>query len=135
MCIMFNIMPWKHLCGPLHLWWGRGRDCGEGVGFGLLVMEWNGFDEYSSTIFAGFVCILLLIQCSFEILNRNSASELIKQKLVFAGSEEGKLLALRQSFAEVCCWHACGGKLIHLAIFMSLKLSIEYVLKIANKSK
>lgn len=66
-------------------------------------MEWNGFDEYSSTIFAGFVYILLLIQCSFEILNRNSASELIKQKLVFAGSEEGKLLSLRQSFAEVCC--------------------------------
>ncbi|KAJ4969246.1 hypothetical protein NE237_015947 [Protea cynaroides] len=31
---------------------------------------------------------------------KNSASELIKQKLVFAGSEEGKLLALRQSFAE-----------------------------------
>jgi len=29
------------------------------------------------------------------------ASESIKQKLVFAGSEEGKLLALRQSFAEV----------------------------------
>ena len=36
------------------------------------------------------------------ILNRNTASESIKQKLVFAGSEEGKLLALRQSFAEVC---------------------------------
>ncbi|KAH9671782.1 hypothetical protein KPL70_017482 [Citrus sinensis] len=34
------------------------------------------------------------------ILNRNTASESIKQKLVFAGSEEGKLLALRQSFAE-----------------------------------
>jgi len=32
---------------------------------------------------------------------RNTASELIKQKLVFAGSEEGKLLALHQSFAEV----------------------------------
>nr|CAD1833659.1 unnamed protein product [Ananas comosus var. bracteatus] len=32
--------------------------------------------------------------------NRNSASELIKQKPVFAGSEKGKLLALRQSFAE-----------------------------------
>ncbi|KAJ9694507.1 hypothetical protein PVL29_010141 [Vitis rotundifolia] len=31
---------------------------------------------------------------------KNSASELIKQKLVFAGSEEGKLLALRQSFVE-----------------------------------
>ncbi|XP_020107675.1 DEAD-box ATP-dependent RNA helicase 57-like isoform X3 [Ananas comosus] len=31
---------------------------------------------------------------------KNSASELIKQKLVFAGSEKGKLLALRQSFAE-----------------------------------
>lgn len=31
----------------------------------------------------------------------NSASEFIKQKLVFAGSEQGKLLALRQSFAEV----------------------------------
>jgi hypothetical protein len=35
-------------------------------------------------------------------LNRNAASESIKQKLIFAGSEEGKLLALRQSFAEVC---------------------------------
>ncbi|XP_072997982.1 DEAD-box ATP-dependent RNA helicase 57 isoform X2 [Typha latifolia] len=31
---------------------------------------------------------------------KNSASELIKQKLVFAGSEKGKLLALRQSFAQ-----------------------------------
>ncbi|KAL3646741.1 DEAD-box ATP-dependent RNA helicase 57 [Castilleja foliolosa] len=31
---------------------------------------------------------------------KNSASELIKQKLIFVGSEEGKLLALRQSFAE-----------------------------------
>ncbi|KAK9137107.1 hypothetical protein Sjap_007701 [Stephania japonica] len=31
---------------------------------------------------------------------KNSASELIKQKLVFAGSEEGKLMALRQSFRE-----------------------------------
>lgn len=40
---------------------------------------------------------LLLLKC----LNRNSASESIKQKLIFVGSEEGKLLALRQSFAEV----------------------------------
>ncbi|KAH7676911.1 RNA helicase protein [Dioscorea alata] len=31
---------------------------------------------------------------------KNSASELIKQKLIFAGSEEGKLLALRQCFAQ-----------------------------------
>ncbi|GAA0157842.1 RNA helicase [Lithospermum erythrorhizon] len=31
---------------------------------------------------------------------KNSASECIKQKLVFVGSEEGKLLALRQCFAE-----------------------------------
>lgn len=31
---------------------------------------------------------------------KNAASESIKQKLVFVGSEEGKLLALRQSFAE-----------------------------------
>ncbi|KAK6152411.1 hypothetical protein DH2020_015046 [Rehmannia glutinosa] len=31
---------------------------------------------------------------------KNSASELIKQKLIFVGSEEGKLLALRQSFTE-----------------------------------
>ncbi|XP_020245786.1 DEAD-box ATP-dependent RNA helicase 57 [Asparagus officinalis] len=31
---------------------------------------------------------------------KNSASELIKQKLIFAGSEKGKLIALRQSFAE-----------------------------------
>ncbi|KAL5984565.1 hypothetical protein ACLOJK_018670 [Asimina triloba] len=31
---------------------------------------------------------------------KNSASELIKQKLIFTGSEEGKLLALRQSFGE-----------------------------------
>ncbi|KAJ0087767.1 hypothetical protein Patl1_32053 [Pistacia atlantica] len=31
---------------------------------------------------------------------KNTASESIKQKLVYAGSEEGKLLALRQSFAE-----------------------------------
>ncbi|KAF0906434.1 hypothetical protein E2562_011432 [Oryza meyeriana var. granulata] len=32
---------------------------------------------------------------------KNSASSLIKQKLIFAGTEKGKLLALRQSFAEV----------------------------------
>lgn len=32
---------------------------------------------------------------------RNTASETVKQKLVFAGTEEGKLLSLRQSFAEV----------------------------------
>ncbi|GAV68870.1 DEAD domain-containing protein/Helicase_C domain-containing protein [Cephalotus follicularis] len=31
---------------------------------------------------------------------KNTASESIKQKLVFAGSEEGKLIALRQSFTE-----------------------------------
>ncbi|XP_023005802.1 DEAD-box ATP-dependent RNA helicase 57 [Cucurbita maxima] len=31
---------------------------------------------------------------------KNTASETVKQKLVFAGSEEGKLLALRQSFSE-----------------------------------
>ncbi|WOL15776.1 DEAD-box ATP-dependent RNA helicase 57-like [Canna indica] len=31
---------------------------------------------------------------------KNSASELIKQKLIFAGSEKGKLLALRQRFSE-----------------------------------
>lgn len=31
---------------------------------------------------------------------KNSASELIKQRLVFTGSEEGKLLALRQSFSQ-----------------------------------
>ncbi|KAL8036168.1 hypothetical protein ABFS82_12G139100 [Erythranthe guttata] len=31
---------------------------------------------------------------------KNSASESIKQKLVFVGSEEGKLIGLRQSFAE-----------------------------------
>lgn len=38
--------------------------------------------------------------CWGFVLNRNSASESIKQKLVFVGSEEGKLLALRQTFAE-----------------------------------
>ncbi|CAK7340023.1 unnamed protein product [Dovyalis caffra] len=32
--------------------------------------------------------------------DKNAASESIKQKLIFAGTEEGKLLALRQSFAE-----------------------------------
>lgn len=31
---------------------------------------------------------------------KNSASETIKQKLLYVGSEEGKLLAIRQSFAE-----------------------------------
>ncbi|TKY62174.1 DEAD-box ATP-dependent RNA helicase 57 [Spatholobus suberectus] len=31
---------------------------------------------------------------------KNMASETIKQKLVFTGSEEGKILAIRQSFAE-----------------------------------
>lgn len=38
---------------------------------------------------------------TFYTLYRNTASETVKQKLVFAGTEEGKLLALRQSFAEV----------------------------------
>ncbi len=42
-----------------------------------------------------------LTRVLFENMNRNTASESIKQKLIFAGSEEGKLLALRQSFAEV----------------------------------
>lgn len=32
---------------------------------------------------------------------RNTASETVKQKLVFCGTEEGKLIALRQRFAEV----------------------------------
>ncbi|KAG8079427.1 hypothetical protein GUJ93_ZPchr0007g6352 [Zizania palustris] len=32
---------------------------------------------------------------------KNSAPSLIKQKLIFAGTEKGKLIALRQSFAEV----------------------------------
>uniref|UniRef100_M8BNI7 RNA helicase n=1 Tax=Aegilops tauschii TaxID=37682 RepID=M8BNI7_AEGTA len=31
---------------------------------------------------------------------KNSASSMIKQKLIFAGTERGKLIALRQSFAE-----------------------------------
>ncbi|KAF3442882.1 hypothetical protein FNV43_RR16800 [Rhamnella rubrinervis] len=31
---------------------------------------------------------------------KNTASDTVKQKLIFAGSEEGKLLALRQSFQE-----------------------------------
>ncbi|CAI0395280.1 unnamed protein product [Linum tenue] len=31
---------------------------------------------------------------------KNTASETIKQRLIYAGSEEGKLIALRQSFAE-----------------------------------
>lgn len=31
---------------------------------------------------------------------KNTASQTVKQKLVFAGSEEGKLIALRQNFAE-----------------------------------
>jgi hypothetical protein len=35
-------------------------------------------------------------------LIRNSASSLIKQKLIFAGTERGKLLTLRQNFQEVC---------------------------------
>lgn len=37
----------------------------------------------------------------FFCICRNSASETIEQKLIFVGSEEGKLVALRQSFAEV----------------------------------
>lgn len=47
--------------------------------------------------------VVCITYSEFIILvsNRNTASENVKQKLVFAGSEEGKLLALRQSFAEV----------------------------------
>ncbi|KAI3474674.1 hypothetical protein Pfo_029859, partial [Paulownia fortunei] len=43
---------------------------------------------------------LCMMQFRVIIGRKNSASESIKQKLVFVGSEEGKLLALRQSFAE-----------------------------------
>lgn len=42
-----------------------------------------------------------ILSLFLNFLNRNTASDSIKQKLIFAGSEEGKLLALRQSFAEV----------------------------------
>ena len=34
---------------------------------------------------------------------RNSAAQTVNQKLVFVGSEEGKLLAIRQIFNEVSC--------------------------------
>lgn len=34
-------------------------------------------------------------------LFRNSASQTVRQRLVFVGSEEGKILALRQIFNEV----------------------------------
>lgn len=44
---------------------------------------------------------LFFFSSLFVQLNRNSASSLIKQKLIFAGTERGKLLALRQSFQEV----------------------------------
>lgn len=44
---------------------------------------------------------ILTAEISLVNITRNTASETVKQKLVFAGSEEGKLLALRQSFAEV----------------------------------
>ncbi|GKV30172.1 hypothetical protein SLEP1_g39016 [Rubroshorea leprosula] len=39
------------------------------------------------------------------VVRKNTASESIKQKLVFAGSEEGKLLALHQSFLELYCFY------------------------------
>jgi hypothetical protein len=50
------------------------------------------------------ICYFLIVYSTC----RNSASLLIKQKLIFAGTEKGKLLALRQSFQEVyksvsCC--------------------------------
>ena len=38
---------------------------------------------------------------SVFVLYRNSASTLIKQSLVFAGNEKGKLMALRQTFSKV----------------------------------
>jgi hypothetical protein len=43
--------------------------------------------------------VIFIIVCSTY---RNSASSVIKQKLIFAGTEKGKLLALGQSFQEVC---------------------------------
>ena len=43
---------------------------------------------------------MILLSKLALILQLNTASESIKQKLVFAGSEEGKLLALRQIFTE-----------------------------------
>lgn len=57
----------------------------------------------------------------FNFSPRNTASESIDQKLVFAGSEEGKLLALRQSFAEVCCLYKLLGKFISLANWSYLR--------------
>ena len=51
----------------------------------------------------------------FDILSRNTAAESINQKLVFVGTEEGKLLALRQSFAEVYLLICMLSELISLA--------------------
>lgn len=60
------------------------------------------------------------ICCSKEILltiydsYRNTASETVKQKLVYAGTEEGKLIALRQRFAEV-------SSLVYTVLFKQVK--------------
>lgn len=90
----------------------------------------------------GYALFVPCIDWLSLILNRNSASESIKQKLIFVGSEEGKHLALRQSFAEVCdflllfciwifgrienCMHLCFGALnLQALILVNVTLSLE----------
>lgn len=46
-------------------------------------------------------CMYTFFSYASMIVDRNSASDSINQKLLFVGSEEGKLLALRQTFEKV----------------------------------
>jgi hypothetical protein len=57
--------------------------------------------------------------------HRNSASETVKQKLVFVGSEEGKLLAIRQMFQQVGCFEMHVWKLFGIPNFAPTELSFS----------
>jgi len=55
--------------------------------------------------------------------DRNAATESIKQRLIFCGQEQGKLLAVRQLFQEVCI-------ATHSSLSLSLSLSLSHNLSL-----
>lgn len=54
---------------------------------------------------------------------RNSAAQTVKQRLVFVGSEEGKILALRQIFNEVIFFLTSLCLVYHIGTALSNSLS------------
>ncbi|KAH7546223.1 hypothetical protein FEM48_Zijuj01G0177700 [Ziziphus jujuba var. spinosa] len=68
---------------------------------------------------------------------KNTATETVKQKLIFAGSEEGKLIALRQSFAE-CFINPLGmvvDMLVGYAVLSSLNPPVLIFLQSKERAK